>query len=324
MQAARGLFVAGERRRRCVDLALAGVVHLPQHRRHRHDQQGRDGITSRSQHQPASRGGRAARDQQRLAEDHLLEKPLDEVAAPLHGLQGPRPGQVHAERARQRAGEPVDRRALLGARGEIDAPHHRRRIVSAATERCLQELRQHRLEAGDLAGEHRYPRSPVRIAFGLQAVEQPRIQPLHEAPQLGGEACRRTVRVARQIERRAPHLRAPVAVEIVEELGKPRDQVRLGEHDIDGYPHAETGLQLPDPGADRRGVCPAFGPWRLGEVAERECHEKAVQRLPRPGLLKQVEECVPARAIDCRVGVLRGVAPGGVDQHGIFGEPPIA
>ena len=44
----------------------------------------------------------------------------------------------------------------------------------------------------------------------------------------------------------------------------------------------------------------------------------------RPGLLQQIEERVPAGAIDRGVRILRGVAAGRVDQHGVLGEPPVA
>ena len=272
-------------------------MHLPQHRRRRHDQHGRHGVSGRSQHQSPTRGGGAAGDQQGLAEDHLLQQTLQEVAAPLHRLQARRPGLIHTKRARQGPGEPVDRRALLGARGEIDTAQQRRRIVARAAKSRMQELHQHRLEARDLTGEHRDPRPPVRVALGLQAVEQPRIQSLHQGAQFAGEGGDGTIVIPRRVERRAPDLRAPLAVEVVEELGEPGDQVRLGEQHIDRHPHAEPRLQLLDPAADRRRMRLAFGGRSLGDVAEREGDQQAVQRLPRPGLFSRSRNASqPARS----------------------------
>ena len=41
-------------------------------------------------------------------------------------------------------------------------------------------------------------------------------------------------------------------------------------------------------------------------------------------MAQQVEEGEPAAAVGLGVGILRRVAPGGVDQHGLVGEPPVA
>ena len=63
---------------------------------------------------------------------------------------------------------------------------------------------------------------------------------------------------------------------------------------------------------------------RLRDVAERDRDDHPVQRLARPGALQQVEERVPAGPVHRRIGILGGVAAGGVDQHGVLGEPPLA
>ena len=188
----------------------------------------------------------------------------------------------------------------------------------------MQELQEQRLEARHLAWKHRDEGAPVGVAFRLQAVEQTGVQSFHQAAQRGGAGADGVVAVARQFERGAPNLRTLLAIEVIEEFGESRDQVGLGEQRIDRDPYAEPRLQFVEAAADRRGVRLAFGRRRQGKVAQRERDQQAVQRLARPGLLEQIEEGVPARAIDRGVRVLRGIAAGCVDQHGVLGEPPVA
>ena len=63
---------------------------------------------------------------------------------------------------------------------------------------------------------------------------------------------------------------------------------------------------------------------RVGYVAERNRHDHAVERLPGTRPAQQIEEGVPACTIDRCIRILGGVAAGGIDQHGILGEPPVA
>ena len=62
----------------------------------------------------------------------------------------------------------------------------------------------------------------------------------------------------------------------------------------------------------------------LRDVGQRDGDDHPVQRLARPGPLQQIEECFPAGAVHRGVRILRGVAAGGVDQHRVVGEPPVA
>ena len=264
------------------------------------------------------------RDQRRLAEDHLLQQALEEIAAPLHRPQGLCTCLIDAQGTRKSTGEAIDRCAFLRARGEVDPTQQRRRIVACAAECGAQELQEQRLEARHLAGKHRDEGTPIGVAFRLQAVEQSRVQSLHQAAQCAGAGADRVIVIGGQFERGAPNLRALLAIEVVEELGEARDQVGLGEQRIDRHANAEPRLQFVDPAADRRGVRLAFGGRRECQIAQRERDQQAVQRLARPGLLQQIEKGVPAGAIDRGVRILRGVAAGGVDQHGVLGEPPVA
>ena len=44
----------------------------------------------------------------------------------------------------------------------------------------------------------------------------------------------------------------------------------------------------------------------------------------RAVLAQEREELRPRRAVGTRLGVLRRVAAGGIEQHGLIGEPPVA
>src|SRR5262249_33938642 len=57
-------------------------------------------------------------------------------------------------------------------------------------------------------------------------------------------------------------------------------------------------------------------------AADREDH--AVQRPADTVVAQQREELAPAFAVGGLIGVLRGVAAGGVEEHRFFGEPPVA
>src|SRR5665213_189006 len=59
-------------------------------------------------------------------------------------------------------------------------------------------------------------------------------------------------------------------------------------------------------------------------IFDADRDQNAVDRLPRPAFLQEVEKGKPALFVGLGVGVLRGIAAGGVDQHRLLGEPPVA
>ena len=63
---------------------------------------------------------------------------------------------------------------------------------------------------------------------------------------------------------------------------------------------------------------------RRRELGQRHRDDQTVQRLAQPGALQQVEKALPTGAIDRLVGILRRIPAGGVDQHRLLGEPPLA
>src|SRR5258708_35841161 len=60
------------------------------------------------------------------------------------------------------------------------------------------------------------------------------------------------------------------------------------------------------------------------DIGDADGDERAVDRLARAELLEEAEEALPSRLIGKGVAVLRRVAAGGVEQHRLVGEPPVA
>jgi len=58
------------------------------------------------------------------------------------------------------------------------------------------------------------------------------------------------------------------------------------------------------------------------QVVGVERNDRAVQRLARPAQLQEIQHAEPARAISFEL--IGRVAPRGVEQHGLVGEPPVA
>ncbi len=83
-------------------------------------------------------------------------------------------------------------------------------------------------------------------------------------------------------------------------------------------------MQLLHPRAQLGGVLLALDRRLLQQVLDVDGEQHAVDRPARPRLAQQGEEAVPGAGVDRRVRFLRGVAAGGVDQHRLVGEPPVA
>ena len=144
----------------------------------------------------------------------------------------------------------------------------------------------------------------------LRRVEQP--------VELGAEMRDRTRFVGCpalvQREGHAPDLLALLLAQIVEELDEAGDQVGLGEDGIDRHPHAKLVVQLAHAPADGAGMRMACVIVESGEIGQADRDDHAVERLAAAVLLQQAQEAEPAGAVHAGVAVLRGVAPGRVDQ----------
>ena len=126
------------------------------------------------------------------------------------------------------------------------------------------------------------------------------------------------------LEGRAPNLLAALLGQIGEILDEAGDQVGLGEQRVDRKIDFQAFVQFEQAGADRVGMGGDFGRRQRHQIFKADRDHDAVDRLARPVLLEQVEEREPALFVGLGIGILGGVAAGGVDQHGIFGEPPVA
>src|SRR5204863_8043315 len=92
-----------------------------------------------ARHALAALCGRIQAGEARLAEDHLMQQPLEEIALARtrrrrHDLA------LEIEAARERAQHAIDRAALLRAAREIHAPHERRLADPGAAKGAVEEL----------------------------------------------------------------------------------------------------------------------------------------------------------------------------------------
>ncbi|MNZ86820.1 hypothetical protein D3C78_1056570 [compost metagenome] len=122
----------------------------------------------------------------------------------------------------------------------------------------------------------------------------------------------------------APDLVALLAAERGEVLVEAGQQVELGHQHVDREDDAELPVQLLQAFAQLVGVPRQFQRAAAQQVGDRDGEDDAVDGLPRAVLLQQAEKAVPLGAIDLLVAVLGAVAPGGIDQDRLVGEPPVA
>ena len=122
----------------------------------------------------------------------------------------------------------------------------------------------------------------------------------------------------------APDLGAFLLVGVVEILLEAGDQIAFGEDHIDRQAHAEGAVQFADALAQNLRLMAAL--FLAGErhVGDADGKQNAVDRAAAAEFLQQIEKAAPGGRINALVDVLGGVAPGGVDQHRVVGDPPIA
>ncbi len=83
-------------------------------------------------------------------------------------------------------------------------------------------------------------------------------------------------------------------------------------------------VQFVEAAADRVGVGGDLLRRQRQQIGDRDGDDDAVDRLARPVAAQEIEKGEPASAVGLGVGILRRVAPGGVDQQSLVGEPPVA
>src|SRR5690606_1834115 len=127
----------------------------------------------------------------------------------------------------------------------------------------------------------------VALAFGAQ--EHTLLQTLDQPAELLLESIGRAPGFGRlDRKRRAPHLRARVLPEIVEELREACDEIRFRHQKVDGYVDAERAPDLRQPFADCDDVALAFRLARAQQIRGAHRHDDAVDRLSPAELAQQL------------------------------------
>jgi len=116
----------------------------------------------------------------RVAEDHLLQQLLEEVA--LARARRRRRRRVDLQVALDRAHHAVEGRALLRAAGEVDAAQHRRGLELRRVEHVGQEGAEDVLEARELLRQQVGLRAAHRVGLGGQQLGQALVEPLVQQP----------------------------------------------------------------------------------------------------------------------------------------------
>ena len=231
---------------------------------------------------------------------------------------------IRTEIARERADQLVDRRALLRSRSEVEAAQRRVGVVARRLEDAGQEIDDGALQRRHLAREAEDLGARGRVVLVLQSIRQPLVQPLDQRVVFRRHVADHVAGLVGGLEGMAPDHAALRLGQRAEELVEAGDEVGLGEDGIDREIDLQALMQFEQAGADRVGMGGDLLGARGQQVLDADRDEDAVDRLARAIGLEQVEEGEPARFLRLGVGVLRGVAAGGVDQHRILGEPPVA
>ena len=196
----------------------------------------------------------------------------------------------------------------------------------AGREHLAQEFAQRGLQRGHLLGKALDGAASVDVALLIKPGRQAATQPVHQPVERVAERGHGRTRLfgLADGEGGAPHLRPVVATQIVEEFDEAVHQVGFGEQHIDRHPDLQIVGQLRQPLAHRAGVLGALHGVLPGDVGQAEGDHHAVDRPPAPVPLQQGQEAGPGGTVDQFVGILGGVAPGGVQDHRLLGEPPVA
>ena len=221
------------------------------------------------------------RHQPGLAEDHAVEEPGQEERPPGAGA---RPDRLpaDAEGFRHPHHQPVDRRALLRAGGEVDAAQHVALFVPVVDEHLGEEPARDIAHARHLAREALDQRPALVVGLGLHPLQKLGVQLSEKRRELVVELRHRRGFAAGAVERqgKAPDLLALVLAEVVEILGEAGDQVGLGEGDVDRKPHAQPLAEFVEPPPHRLGMRHLRRLVLQRQVRQRDRHDGAVDRLP--------------------------------------------
>ena len=205
-----------------------------------------------------------------LGEHHRVQKAGEEVALLLADERG-LARHLHAERAGHRVHQPVDRRAGLGAGGEVDAAQQRPLVELRGGEDLLEDLVQRLLQGGHLQREAEDQAAAGDVGLLLQALQHDGVHPRQQLVELGvegGRGRRGAGLAVVEREGHAPDLLAVGPVVGVEELHEAGDQIGLGQQDVDREAAAESAGQFAQALADGLRVGQPLGRVAGGDVFE--------------------------------------------------------
>ena len=165
----------------------------------------------------------------------------------------------------------------------------------------------------------------MRVALALHALDQVLVQPFHELLEGGWKLIGRATFVrCVEVERPAPDLVAGALLEGKKRVKETREQIALGQQQVNGQPDADGRANLVKARAQCGCMLCALYRVEHQQIGDRDGDQRAVQRLPRPPALQQGEEALPRPAVGHAIGLVRRVAPSRVQQHRSVGEPPVA
>ena len=210
-----------------------------------------------------------ARRELRLVEDDVAKQAAEEIAPALLGQHGGGAARIEAKGARQRARQPIDRRALLRARGEVDAAQERGRSSLDPPNAVLMK------PSSTASSEANWAANPAMRArcSGPRSVcrrsSSALLQALQQAGELAAERPGWPSGADIGRERHAPDLAAGLPVEVVEEFGEADDEVDLADEEVDRQLLPELLLEFADAPAHGEGVHLRARPHRGGSACPR-------------------------------------------------------
>ena len=252
-----------------------------------------------------------------FGEDDILEQPVDEKRARTLRLRACCPAKAGG----QVADQPIKGRALLNATGQIETAQPDVGGGIGAKDAIKQsndtrsQVDQPRRQSQNRTASH-------GIAIGLQAIGHAIGERLHGFVIGIGE--QRRIGAGGQRQRRTNWRATAFDAQVLEKFGEARNQIGLGEDDIDRQFDAQRLAEFGKPGAQRHDMAIERLSRNNGDFIKADRKDYAVQRLQWPGLAQRCQKPRPGARVAARIAVLAGIAAGGIDQHGFVGKPPVA
>ncbi len=255
-----------------------------------------------------------------LGENHLAEQVMDEPRTTA--AQGRQHTGVHAEAGADAGGGRIHFLSQVRCAGQVETTQLRGTLITVAGERHVDEQAQALADLPQLMREVEDAATALGVALGVHAHDHLAV----EATQQFFELVAQHSHVGADLilaETGAEHLIAFFAGQLIEELVEAQQLVGLAQYQIHRHVDVQflmnrlAGDHAPGaPGCRCLARCHRQGFHRNG-------HQHAVQRTTATTLAQQLQQGGPGTAVDFSSG-LGHVTPGGVDQHTVVGEVPVA